>query len=182
MDSVVIDELPTAPVKDTPHAFGQATVVMTDGRVIGFRASTGGDAAMSLAESSDGGMTWDTRPLTGIVGRAPAALRLSDGRIALVYCDDRMPRPGVRLRLLDADGQCMSVTPEIPVRDGRLFDNGRKDLRFEAPTLTEIDAGRLLVVCSVAGADSTSDSNSDMSTGTGTEESVRRQEGIFIKL
>ena len=87
---------------DPDSGGAQAWVVeLADGRLLGtcwnMGLTTGIDAEIPFALSTDGGETWTTTRSTGIAGQATALTPVADGRVLLAYSQRAQPDPGIWL-------------------------------------------------------------------------------------
>lgn len=122
--------------------FDENTLIATPGGdVVSFIEPSGDQAgALWVSRSSDSGKTWRFERVKGVRGVPQKAVRLSDGRVLLVYGYRFSPAYGVRARLLDPECRRIAEAEEIVIRD----DGAGPDLGY--PNAVEIAPGRILVV------------------------------------
>jgi len=120
------------------------------GDVVCLIRSTGDPhGAIWLSRSADGGATWQLERLNGVNGHPTKAIRLSDGRVLVVYGYRYLPGCGVRLRIVDPECRRIGEAEEIVVRDDgappdATDEPGYFDLGY--PDAVEIEPGKVLIV------------------------------------
>ncbi|NLG26730.1 MAG: exo-alpha-sialidase [Chloroflexi bacterium] len=129
-----------APVAwDERIAMNETSLVQTEaGDLVGFVRSENNDDHGLCVRSRDMGHTWEPWQDMGFQGHPFHGLRLSDGRILIVY-GYRHPPFGVRARLLDPDCRTFA-TEEVVLR----ADGGSGDLGY--PWACQTAEGRILCV------------------------------------
>jgi hypothetical protein len=145
-----------APVAQNPDPKGQgfdehSFCVLANGDLVSFHRATGDPQdCVWLSRSVDQGKSWHLERLNGVIGHPTKGVRLSDGRVLMVYGYRHLPGAGVRMRILDPDCRRIAQTPEVIVRDdalpaGHSVDEGIS-FDFGYPDAVELEPGRVSVV------------------------------------